>query len=199
MRSFLFVVSSTRADGNTERLARIAARSLPATDAQTWLRLADYPLEPFADTRHSTGYVAPTGNAKLLCDATLAATDLVIVAPVYWYGFPWPLALYLDHWSAWMRIKELAFMDTMTGRALHAVVVDSDDEKGGLVPAADRFAAPHGDLHEHDVARRPHRARQSPRRRRDRCRRARRSDELLHVIGRLLLRRAVERTAADHD
>lgn len=131
VRSFLFVVSSARAGGNTERLARIAARSLPAADTQTWLRLTDHPLEPFADTRHSTGYVAPTGNAKLLCDATLAATDLVIVAPVYWYGFPWPLALYLDHWSAWMRIKELAFMDTLKGRALHAVVVDSDDEKEG--------------------------------------------------------------------
>lgn len=131
VRSFLFVVSSTRPDGNTEQLARRAAEVLPATDAQTWLRLTDYPLEPFADTRHSTGYTAPTGNAKLLCDATLAATDLVIVAPVYWYSMPWPLALYLDHWSAWMRIKELEFTATMKGRALHAVVVDSDDEAEG--------------------------------------------------------------------
>lgn len=131
MRSFLFVLASTRDGGNTERLARRAAEAIPATDAQTWLRLTDYPLEPFADTRHSTGYTAPTGNAKLLCDATLAATDLVIVAPVYWYSMPWPLALYLDHWSAWMRIKELAFTSTMKGRTLHAVVVDSDDEKDG--------------------------------------------------------------------
>lgn len=131
MRSFLFVVASTRAEGNAERLARRAARTLPVGDTQTWLRLTDHPLEPFADTRHSTGYAAPTGNAKLLCDATLAATDLVIVAPVYWYGFTWPLALYLDHWSGWMRIQERAFMATMKGRALHAVVVDSDDEQAG--------------------------------------------------------------------
>ncbi|MEO7096781.1 MAG: NAD(P)H-dependent oxidoreductase [Polyangiales bacterium] len=131
MRNFLFVVSSTRAEGNTERLARIAARTLPAGDTQNWIRLTDHPLEPFADTRHSTGYGAPTGNAKLLCDATLAATDLVIVAPVYWYGFTWPLALYLDHWSAWMRIKELDFTATLKGRTMHAVVVDSDDEKEG--------------------------------------------------------------------
>lgn len=138
MRSFLFVVSSTRADGNTERLARIAARSIPTTDTQTWLRLTDHPLEPFTDTRHSTSYVAPTRNAKLLCDATLAATDLVIVAPVYWYGFPWPLALYLDHWSGWMRVKELEFMATMKDRALHAVVVDSDDEnEGSSLPLID--------------------------------------------------------------
>lgn len=138
VRSFLFVLSSTRTDGNAERLARRAASTLPVTDAQTWLRLTDYPLEPFADTRHSTGYTAPTGNAKLLCDATLGATDVVIVAPVYWYSLPWPLALYLDHWSGWMRIEELAFMATMKGRALHAVVVDSDEDKeGSALPVID--------------------------------------------------------------
>lgn len=131
VRSFLFVVASTREGGNSERLARRAAQTLPATDAQTWLRLTDYPLEPFADTRHSTGYTAPTGNARLVCEATLAATDLVIVAPVYWYGMPWTLALYLDHWSGWMRIPELAFLATMKGRRLHAILVDSDDEAAG--------------------------------------------------------------------
>lgn len=138
VRSFLFVVASTREGGNSELLARRAAEALPATDAQTWLRLTDYPLAPFADTRHSTGYGPPAGNAKLLCDATLAATDLVIVAPVYWYALPWTLALYLDHWSGWMRIAELAFLATMKGRALHAVVVDSDDEaEGSALPVVD--------------------------------------------------------------
>lgn len=144
VRSFLFVIASTREGGNSETLARRAAAALPATDTQTWLRLTDHPLEPFADTRHSTGYTAPTGNAKRLCDATLAATDLVIVSPVYWYSMPWPLALYLDHWSAWMRIPELAFLATMKGRALHAIVVDSDDEAEGtaqpLVDALHRTA-----------------------------------------------------------
>lgn len=139
MRSFLFVLASTRVDGNSERLARIAARSLPADVTQTWLRLTDHPLEPFADTRHSTGYTAPTGNEKLLCDATLAATDLVIVAGVYWYSLPWPMKLYLDHWSAWMRIKELAFLPTMEGRTLHGVVVDSDEDpaEGSSLPVID--------------------------------------------------------------
>ncbi|MBL0214306.1 MAG: NAD(P)H-dependent oxidoreductase [Myxococcales bacterium] len=131
MRSFLFVLSSTRVDGNSERLARLAARGLAPEITQTWLRLTDHPLEPFADTRHSTGYATPTHNAKLLCDATLAATDLVLMTPVYWYSLPWTLALYLDHWSAWMRDKELGFLKAMEGRALHAIVVDSDDDAAG--------------------------------------------------------------------
>ena len=129
MRKFLFVIASTRPDGNTERLARHAASSLDAE--QTWLRLTDHPLPPFFDTRHSAGYTAPEGNAKLLCDATLAATDLVIVSPVYWYSVSWAAKLYLDHWSAWMRIPELAFQKTLAGRSLWSVVVDSDDEAAG--------------------------------------------------------------------
>ena len=126
--TFTFILGSTRKDGNSEQLARRAARGI--TDA-TWLHLVDHPLPPFFDTRHSTGYEPPTGNAKLLCDATLAATDLVLVTPVNWYSVSWPMKLYLDHWSAWMRIPSLAFTATLKGRSLWAVVVDSDDEKSG--------------------------------------------------------------------
>jgi multimeric flavodoxin WrbA len=130
-RHFLFLLASTRVGGNSEALARLAARTLPAGAEQTWLRLIDHPLPPFFDTRHSTGYAPPGGNAKLLCDATLAATDLVLVTPVNWYSVSWPAKLYLDHWSAWMRIPELAFGKTLAGRTLWAVIVDSDDDDQG--------------------------------------------------------------------
>ena len=128
-RSFLFIVGSTRANGNTELLARRAALRL--SHEQHWLRLVDHPLPPFFDTRHDTGYPPPDGNAKLLCDATLAATDLVIVTPVNWYSVSWPAKLYLDHWSAWMRRPELAFKAALAGRSMWGIVVDSDDEGGG--------------------------------------------------------------------
>ncbi len=139
MRRFLFLNGSTRENGNTEQLARIAARSLPADVEQHWLNLVDIPLPPFTDTRHSTGYAMPAGNALMLAERTLAATDLVFVAPTYWYGLPWPMKLYLDHWSHWMRIPELAFKQTLAGRPLHAVVVDSDDDpsEGSSLPVVD--------------------------------------------------------------
>jgi multimeric flavodoxin WrbA len=126
VRHFTFVVGSTRADGNSEALARRAA--LPAGATASWLALRDLPLPPFADTRHSTGYAPPAGHAKALCDATLAATDLVLVTPVNWYSVSWPMKLYLDHWSAWMRLPELRFADTLAGRSMWGVVVDSDDD-----------------------------------------------------------------------
>ena len=125
---FTFLLGSTRKGGNSETLARRAGRNL---DAAHWLHLVDHPLPPFFDTRHSTGYEPPDGNAKLLCDATLAATDLVFVTPVNWYSVSWPMKLYLDHWSAWMRIPSLAFKDTLAGRSMWAVIVDSDDDASG--------------------------------------------------------------------
>ena len=138
-RRFLFVLGSTREGGNSEQLARFAARELPGE--ATWLRLIDHPLPPFFDTRHGTGYTAPDGNAKLVCDATLAATDLVIVTPVNWYSVSWPTKLYLDHWSGWMRIPELHFKETLAARHLWAVIVDSDDEASGSAnPVIDTLA-----------------------------------------------------------
>jgi len=64
----VFVLSSTRPGGNSEALARRAARALPAAVEQQWLHLSDHPLPPFADTRHSTGDLPPEGDAKLLSD-----------------------------------------------------------------------------------------------------------------------------------
>jgi multimeric flavodoxin WrbA len=128
---FLFVLGSTRVDGNSERLARAAAAQLPTRVAQRWARLLDDPLPPFFDTRHSSGYPAPAGAGLRWVEATLAATDLVIVTPVNWYSVSWPIKLYLDHMSGWMRVPELTFAARMAGRSLWAVVVDADDQAAG--------------------------------------------------------------------
>jgi multimeric flavodoxin WrbA len=135
LRSFTFLLASTRADGNSEQLARRAAESLPEGSEARWLSLRDHPLPPFADTRHSTGYGPLEPNAQVLREATLAATDLVIVTPVYWYGVSWTAKLYLDHWSGWMRDASVTFKASMAGRRLWAVIVDSDtDSEGSSYP-----------------------------------------------------------------
>lgn len=134
----MFLLGSTRHGGNSEALARRAARALPAGVEQRWLHLIDHPLPAFFDTRHSTGYAAPDGHARMLCEATLAATDVVIVSPVYWYSVTWPVKLYLDHWSGWMRRPELDFKAALAGRSLWGILVDADDEAAGSSdPAVD--------------------------------------------------------------
>lgn len=132
--SFLFLNASTRESGilgNTEQLARIAATSLPAGTAQAWVRLPEHGLPPFVDHRHGRGtYPMPAdGEGLALLQATLAASDLVFVSPVYWYSVPAPLKLYLDHWSAWMRVPDLDFKARMADKRLWVVTTSGSREK----------------------------------------------------------------------
>ncbi len=93
---YLFLTTSTRESGhlgNTEWLAQQAAAALPAGTVQTWHHLARMSLPPFVDLRHTVGsYPAPEGDLKTLLDATLAATHIVFVSPVYWFSIPSPLS-----------------------------------------------------------------------------------------------------------
>ena len=76
-------------------------------------RLTTAALPAFLDLRHDGDYPAPEGNAAELARATMAATDVVLVAPLYWYSLPAPAKLYLDHWSHWMRHEPLGFKAAM--------------------------------------------------------------------------------------
>lgn len=133
MSHFLFLNASTREPGhigNTEKLARHAAKALSADTQQTWCKLADLELPPFIDLRHTAGtYPMPVGEAKPLLDVTLAATDLVFVSPVYWFSAPSPLKTYLDHWSAWLRIPGLNFKEGMAGKRLWVIATSGSREK----------------------------------------------------------------------
>jgi multimeric flavodoxin WrbA len=137
-RRFAFFIASAREAGNTEALARAAAAALPAGTEQRWLRLADLPLTPFVDIRHESGvYPQPRGHEATLADATLWATDIVIVSPIYWYSLTASAKHYLDWWSGWMRVPGLDFRARMAGKGLWGVTVTSDD-----VEVDDQVSAP---------------------------------------------------------
>ncbi|MFI7500577.1 flavodoxin family protein [Streptomyces sp. NPDC049687] len=134
-RRFLFVLGSSRADGNTEALARRAAEQLGPDVEQTWISLAEHPLPDFEDLRHDSDHVRPTeGNPALLLDATLSATDVVIASPLYWYSVSTQVKRYLDHWSGWLRTPGLDFRAAMAGRTLWGVTVLADPEASVAEP-----------------------------------------------------------------
>jgi multimeric flavodoxin WrbA len=126
-------VASARREGNTETLARLAAAQLPPDVEQVWIHLDEHRLAAFEDIRHWGGgknnpYPQPAGNEQLLLDATLAATDIVFVTPVYWYSMPSTAKLYLDHWSGWMRVPGVDFRKRMAGKTLWGVSVLADED-----------------------------------------------------------------------
>lgn len=128
-RRFLFVLGSSRTDGNTEALARRAAEQLAPSVDQTWISLTEHPLPDFEDLRHDSDHARPTeGDLALLLDATLAATDVVIVSPLYWYSVSTQVKRYLDHWSGWLRTPGVDFRATMAGRTLWGVTVLADPQ-----------------------------------------------------------------------
>ncbi|GHH89651.1 flavodoxin family protein [Streptomyces capillispiralis] len=129
-RRFLFVLGSARSDGNTELLARRAAEQLPPAVEQQWIDLTAHPLPDFEDLRHDSDHVRPTeGPVARLLDATLAATDVVIASPLYWYSVSAQTKRYLDHWSGWLRIPGLDFKATMAGRTLWGVTALAHEEQ----------------------------------------------------------------------
>ncbi|MFG2378466.1 flavodoxin family protein [Streptomyces sp. NPDC048504] len=139
-RRFLFVLGSARLDGNTELLARRAAEQLPPDVEQEWIRLADHPLPDFLDIRHDgvVGAIQPTENDTIrqLLDATLAATDIVIASPVYWYSLSGLTKRYLDYWSDWLRVPGADFKATMAGRTLWGISALADKEPVVADPVA---------------------------------------------------------------
>lgn len=129
-RHYLFLLGSSRPDGNTELLARRAAEQLPTDAEQRWIDLAEHPLPDFEDLRHDSDHVRPTeGSAGLLLDATLAATDIVIASPLYWYSLSAPVKRYLDYWSGWLRTPGLDFKATLAGRTLWGVTALAHQEQ----------------------------------------------------------------------
>jgi multimeric flavodoxin WrbA len=131
-RSLLFLLASTREEGNSELLARRAAEALPPGTHAHWLRLDAHVREPFHDLRHAPGgFPALSPEMRALCEQTLAADELVFVTPVYWYSLPASAKLYLDHWLGWMRQPELRFRERMAGKVLSAVTVNSGEDWAG--------------------------------------------------------------------
>ena len=129
-RRFLFVLTSSRRDGNSETLARRAAARLHPDEEQRWVNLLDLELPPFEDIRHDGSgiYPFPGEPGATLLEATLWATDLVIVAPLYWYGVPARAKNYFDHWSGWMRVPDAAFREKMAGKTMWAVTALSEED-----------------------------------------------------------------------
>ncbi|MCT4352025.1 NAD(P)H-dependent oxidoreductase [Streptomyces sp. Je 1-79] len=143
-RSFLFVLGSSRANGNTEILARAAAEQLPEDVARRWVNLAGLELPDFQDGRHEADGWAAGETEEALRRATLEASDIVLASPLYWYSLSAQTKRYLDYWSGWLAAPDTDFKARMAGRTLWGVSVMADRDDvvaGGLETTLHHTAA----------------------------------------------------------
>lgn len=129
-RKFLFLLASSRSGGNTETLARRAAEALTEDVEQRWVWLDDLDLPDFHDTRQTAGgkHPVPENTEKELLDATLAATDIVIASPLYWYSVSASAKRYLDYWSGWIHLPGVPFRALMRDKTLWGVSVSEEHD-----------------------------------------------------------------------
>jgi multimeric flavodoxin WrbA len=124
-RRYLFLLSSARPGGNSALLAQTAAMALPVS-AQHWIDLSAAQISPYRDLRPATAQ--PVGDLAAIMDAMRAASDIVIVAPVYWYALPAPAKLLLDHWSGWFDAAETGFADWAREKTVHLITSRADPD-----------------------------------------------------------------------
>lgn len=146
-RRVLFVLGSARARGTSEALARHAAATLPPEVDQDWKRLADFPLPDFRDPGASETGTSPTGNERVLLDATLEASDVVIVSPLYWYSVSARTKLYLDHWGRWLGLPHVGFRSRMRGKTMWAVTTTGSEDTAKARPLLESLRLTAGYLH----------------------------------------------------
>ena len=136
-RRFLFLLSSARQGGNTQSMARAAAAGLADSVAQDWCDLTKATLPAFEDLRHGASYGPLAAPLADLANRTMLASDIVFVAPLYWYGLPAPAKLYLDHWSHWMRLPDLGFKSRMAAKRAWLIMAHAGSSEAEIAPARD--------------------------------------------------------------
>lgn len=127
MPRFLFLTSSPRATSNSEKLARRAALGLPAGTEQHWQDLNSPALPAFRDLRPGNPGV-PMGRLGDLFAHMMLASDIVFVAPIYWYSFPASLHLFLSHLSGWLDVPELQVMTMLKDKRVWLVTARADPD-----------------------------------------------------------------------
>src|SRR5262249_27878198 len=73
----------------------------------------------------------------ILLDATLNASDVVIVSPLYWYSVSASVKLYLDHWGGWLSLPELQFRSRMRGKTMWAITTTGTNDIVKAAPLVD--------------------------------------------------------------
>jgi len=115
--------ASSRRNGNSERLAKALIEGMDVDE----IFLTDYRIEPIIDYRHTEPGPYPEDDYRKLLDRVLKQDILIFATPIYWYGMPGRLKLFIDRWSQSLRENRKDFLAKMAGKRAYVLAVGEDD------------------------------------------------------------------------
>ncbi|UQD51264.1 flavodoxin family protein [Bacillus methanolicus] len=117
---------STRDNGNTEFLARLAVEGKEAKI----VNLKDMQILPISDKRHDPqGFQPLHDDYETLIKTVLEYDAILFATPIYWYGMSGIMKNFIDRWSQSLRDKELNFKEKMKNKKAYVVACGGDEAK----------------------------------------------------------------------
>lgn len=115
--------ASSRKNGNSERLANLLIKGFDVDK----IYLTDYRIEPIVDYRHTELGLYPDDDYRKLIDRVLRNDVIVFTTPIYWYGMPGRLKLFIDRWSQSLLENRKDFLNKMSGKQAYVIAIGDDE------------------------------------------------------------------------
>lgn len=126
---------SSRKNGNTERLASLLVEGFD-TDP---IYLSDYRIEPIVDYRHTEPGPYPEDDYRKLIDRMLQQDTIVFATPIYWYGLPAHLKVFIDRWSQSLRENRADFLAKLSDKQAYVIAIGDDEPQVKGQPLIQQF------------------------------------------------------------
>ena len=122
--NLLTIYSSSRRNGNSEKLAKRVTENINTTE----IFLTDHAFKPIIDQRHLAKDFEPVHDGyKELLETFLKFDTYLFAVPVYWFSMPAQLKIFFDRWSQYMRDPQLNFKEQVSGKKVYLVITANDE------------------------------------------------------------------------
>ncbi|WYP26499.1 flavodoxin family protein [Alkalihalobacillus sp. FSL W8-0930] len=132
------IYGSTRANGNTVRLAEEVVKELPNV---TRINLLDYQFKDITDQRHDANGFSPVEDEyNTIIDQVLECDVLLFATPIYWYGMTSVMKRFVDRWSQAVRDERYPnFKERMSEKDAYIIAVGGDNPREKGLPLVQQF------------------------------------------------------------
>lgn len=135
----LTIYGSSRRNGNSEALAKIALKELD-NDQYHEIHLLDFHIEPIVDERHApTGFKEVNDDYEVLAQQLMNHEVVLFVTPLYWYGMSGRLKNFIDRWSQSIRNESYDFKASLKGKKVFVIVTGGPASPITALPLVQQF------------------------------------------------------------